>query len=266
MNRKLIYLVVSIAGIAISSIAIMQNQTVFGQDAVQDIDSRKNILYNAKFVCGTVFDKGPIRPGHYDTDISIINKMSFKIPYYWNAIINDGQTSHAVLKSIGGEEATGIICEDIKKMIGKESEEKVMEGFVSIRIPTEYDPSNPSTAVIQNDTNPLDVQVFYTANALDTLPHEVSLEKISFYVLEDTTGKIPSDMIRTVLDVTLPTAIAKVEKTDLKVKQILSKEYNIQEEEFDKIKIRIKNVSIGVGSMIDDHAISLTIVKPQISN
>lgn len=246
-------------------VVLLQNQTVFGQKTSHDIESGKSILYNAKFVCGTVFDKGPIRPGHYDTDISIINKMNAKITYYWNVIENDGQTSHAELKSLDEEEATGIICKDIKELIGK-SDDKVIEGFVSIRVPTEYDPSNPNTSTIQSDTNPLDVQVFYTANALDTLPHDVSLEKISFYVLEDKTGKIPSDMIRTVLDVTLPTTLAKVEKTELKVKQILAKEFNIQDKELDQIKIRIKSISIGVGSMIDDHAISLTIVKPQISN
>lgn len=259
------FLIISILSSSLIGIVLLQNQSVFGQKTTQDIDGGKSVLYNAKFVCGTVFDKGPIRPGHYDTDISIINKMNFKITYYWNVIINDGQTSHAVLKSVNSEEATSIICKDIKELVGK-TDDKIIEGFVSIRIPTDYDPSNPSSATIQSSSKPIDVHVFYTANALDTLPHEVSLEKISFYILEDKTGKIPQDMIKTVLDVTLPTTIAKVEKTDLKVKQILAKEFGLEENEFEQIKIRIKNVSIGVGSMIDDHAISLTIVEPEISN
>jgi len=105
--------------------------------------------------------------------------------------------------------------------------------------------------------------VFYTANALDTLPHEVIFEKISFYILNDTTGKIPDEMIRTILDVTLKSEINQISNTEFKIKKILSETYDIDESELSQIKIRVKDVSIGVGSMIDDHAISLSILKPQ---
>jgi len=110
----------------------------------------------------------------------------------------------------------------------------------------------------------LDVQVFFTANALDTLPHEVVLEKISFYILHDDTGKIPKNMIKTVLDVTLESKLNVISDSERKVKEILSPTYGISENDFDKIEIRIKNISVGVGSMIDDHAISLSIIKPQM--
>ena len=71
-------------------------------------------------------------------------------------------------------------------------------------------------------------------------------------------------MIKTTLDVTLESKLNVISDTERKVKEILSSTYDISENEFDKIEIRIKNVSIGVGSMIDDHAISLSIVKPQV--
>ena len=41
----------------------------------------------------------------------------------------------------------------------------------------------------------LEVQAFYTANALDELPHEVFVDKIMFSILNDTSGKIPHEVI-----------------------------------------------------------------------
>ena len=38
----------------------------------------RNLTYNVKFECGTISgDEGPLRPGHYDTDIGILNKQDF---------------------------------------------------------------------------------------------------------------------------------------------------------------------------------------------
>jgi hypothetical protein len=70
--------------------------------------------------------------------------------------------------------------------------------------------------------------------------------------------------MKTTLDITLDSKLNVISDTERKVKKILSSTYDISENEFDKIEIRIKNISIGVGSMIDDHAISLSIVKPQV--
>jgi len=38
------------------------------------------VTYTPKFICGSVSsDEGPVRPGHYDTDISILNKQDYPI-------------------------------------------------------------------------------------------------------------------------------------------------------------------------------------------
>ena len=71
-------------------------------------------------------------------------------------------------------------------------------------------------------------------------------------------------MIKTPLDVTLESKLNVISDTERNVKERLSSTYDISENDFDKIEIRIKNISIGVGSMIDDHAISLSIIKPQV--
>ena len=241
--------------------------TIFAQE--NEISNRENndITYVAKFVCGSINgDEGPLRPGHYDTGISITNKQLSKVSFLWLATVNDGPTSHSTLMTLDHQKSTGLDCRDIKKVVGLENSTSVSEGFVFVTIPQDYNLANPNTVIqySSNDINLLDVQVFFTANALDTLPHEVVMEKISFYVLHDDTGKIPTNMIKTTLDVTLESKLNVISDTEKKVKEILSTTYGISENDFDKIEIRIKNVSLGVGSMIDDHAISLSILKPQL--
>ena len=61
-----------------STVATFTN-TPSGINSV-DVDPIRNITYTAKFVCGSVFgNEGPLRPGHYDTDVSILNKQNFPI-------------------------------------------------------------------------------------------------------------------------------------------------------------------------------------------
>jgi hypothetical protein len=240
--------------------------TVFAED--KEISANdQDIKYVAKFVCGTIADdNGPLRPGHYNTDISITNKQLSTTSFLWNVSENDGSTSHSTLITLDYQKSTGLDCRDIKKVLGLVNNTRLVEGFVFVSVPQNYNLVNPSTVTqySSDDINLLDVQVFFTANALDTSPHEVVIEKISFYITNDETGKIPKNMIKTSLDVTLESKLNVISDTEKKVKELLSLTYNISENEFDKIGIRIKNVSVGVGSIIDDHAISLSIVKPQI--
>ena len=117
-----------------------------------------------------------------------------------------------------------------------------------------------------SDVNVLDVQVFYTANALDTLPHEVIVDKISFYIIQDESGKIPSNMMQKTLDISVPSGLNQISDTEKKVKDALAKQYSLSDDDLTKIAIRIKDVSVGVGVLIDDHAISLSTVKPQLGS
>ena len=268
MNHFSIYnyaiLIFIISFLTISPIYL---DTIFAEDKAIPNNNNSDITYVAKFVCGSIVDdNGPLRPGHYNTDISITNKQLSKISFFWTVSVNDGPISHSTLMTLDHQKSTGLDCRDIKKVIGLENNTSQVGGFVFITIPQNYDLANPNTVTqySSENINLLDVQVFFTANALDTLPHEVVLEKISFYIINDETGKIPKYMMKTTLDVTLQSKLNVISDTERKVKEILSSTYNISENESDKIEIRIKNISIGVGSMIDDHAISLSIVKPQV--
>lgn len=230
----------------------------------------KDITYTAKFVCGSVFgSEGPLRPGHYDSDISIFNRQNFPITILWNAVINDGTSSNAIIKKLEPETSTGIVCKEIRQLFDDNSE-KIVEGFVIIRIQLDSVISSEGDTLIRNlsasEINLLDVQVFYTANALPTLPHEIIVDKISFYIIQDGTDKIPKEMMRKPLDVSIPSGLNEISNTEDRIKDILAEKYNLVEEDLTKIVLRIKDVSVGVGALIDDHAISLHVVTPQANS
>jgi hypothetical protein len=235
-------------------------------------NSIQNITYTAKFVCGSIFgDEGPLRPGHYDTDISILNKQNFPIKLLWNVVVNDGPSSNAIIKNLESETSTGIVCKQLRELLDVgDNNEKLIEGFVIVRIQLDSILETSGDRVLRNisesEINLLDVQVFYTANALPTLPHEVIVDKISFYIIQDKSGKIPNEIIRKPLDVSIPSQLNEISNTEVRIKNILAETYDLSAADMDKIVLRIRDVSVGVGSLIDDHAISLHAVKPQASS
>ncbi|MGQ0606554.1 MAG: hypothetical protein ACT4OD_06385 [Candidatus Nitrosotenuis sp.] len=259
MNRHVVFGAIC-AFLLFSSIGFTNAQTT---NQIQDI------VYAAKFVCGSIpDDTGPLRPGHYDTSINILNKKGYQVGLVWTVVINDGPTSNAIYKNLEPENSTGMDCRDLKEIFAIDTKE-LAEGFVIIKIPVSSLRGFNNEQVVldytQDTINVLDVQVFYTANALDTLPHEIAEEKISFYIIQDQTDKIPKEVFRKLLDVTIPSALNQITDTEEKVKSVLAKKYDLNKKDLDKVVVRIKSISIGVGALLDDHAVSLHVVKPQIN-
>lgn len=226
------------------------------------------IMYTAKFECGSIFaGEGPLRPGHYDTDVSIFNKGGSESTMFWNVVVNDGPSSNAVLVNLGSENATGITCQDVRRILDNYND-NFLEGFIIINVPFDSVLQPSKGAVISNEnynTDPLEVQVFYTANDLDTLPHEVVVDKIVFYIIQDGTGKIPTNMIRQTLDISVPSTLNQLSNTEDRVKEILANQYNLTSDDLPKVVVRIASVNVGVGVLIDDHAISLSTVRPEFA-
>jgi hypothetical protein len=228
-----------------------------------------NIIYNVKFECGTISgNEGPLRPGHYDTDIGILNKQDFAVKIQWSVTANDGRNTNSVLRTLQPQGVTGIVCKDLRQVLG--NNQSFVEGFAIVNVPVEPgllgSLSGGTTALGRaEDINILEVQAFYTANALDELPHEVLVDKITFAIANDTSGKIPQTMMKKILDVTLPSAINEISDPESKVKQTLAEKYALSEQELAGLEIEIQGVSVGVGTMIDDHAISLSKVTPEAS-
>jgi hypothetical protein len=229
----------------------------------------RNIVYNVKFECGTISgDEGPLRPGHYDTDIGIFNKQDFAVKIQWSATANDGRNTNSILKTLQPQSSTGIVCKDLRQVLG--SNQSFVEGFAIINVPVEpglLGSLSGGTAVFgrSEDINILEVQAFYTANALDELPHAVLVDKIAFAIVNDTSGKIPAEMIGKILDITVPSAMNEISDPEEKVKDALVEKYALSDQERAGLEIQVQSVGVGVGTMIDDHAISLSKVTPQAS-
>ena len=230
----------------------------------------RNLTYTVKFECGTISgSEGPLRPGHYDTDIGILNKQEFPVKVMWSAALNDGNNTNSILRTLQPQGSTGIVCNDVREVLG--NDQRFVEGFVIINVPLEpglLATLSEGTVILGRtieDINMLEVQAFYTANALAELPHQSYVDKITFAILNDTSGKIPIPMIGKTLDITVSSEINQVSDPEMKVKSALAETYGLSEQELQALEVDIRDVSVGVGTMIDDHAISLSTVLPQAS-
>ena len=231
----------------------------------------RNLTYNVKFECGTISaDEGPLRPGHYDTDIGILNKQDFAANIQWSVTANGSRNTNSIIRMLDPQESTSIVCKDLHNILG--NDQSFVEGFVIINVPLEpglLSSLSDGTQVLgrnfEDINSLLEVQAFYTANALDKLPHEVLVDKIMFSILNDTSGKIPREMIDKNLDISVPSSLNEMSDTEMKIKEILAEKYALSAQELANLQVAIKSLSVSVGSMIDDHAISLSTVMPQAS-
>jgi hypothetical protein len=269
-QRDLLPQAVTISGQ--NSESVVFGTTLSGQsdDTRQNIES---IQYLAKFECGTIVgSEGPLRPGHYDTDIGIFNKQDFTVRITWSAIPHDSVGTNAILKTLEPETSTSIVCRDLRDVIGKTSRDFV-EGFALIEVSLDDrllgSVSGGGIDVIENraedSIDVLDVQVFYTANALEDLPRAILVDKITFAITSnDTSAKIPGLMIGKTLTIAVPSNAGEISDPVQSVRDALAQKYDMTAQEASALDIEVKGVDIGVGTMIDDHAISLSKVRPQV--
>ena len=231
----------------------------------------RNLTYNVKFECGTISgEEGPLRPGHYDTDIGILNKQNFAAKIQWSVTANGSRNTNSIISMLEPQGSTSIVCKDLQNILG--NDQRFVEGFVIINVPLEpglLASLSDGTQVLGRDfediNSLLEVQAFYSANALDELPSQVLVEKIMFSILNDTSGKIPGEMIGKTLDITVPSNLNEMSDIEMKVKDILAEKYALSPQELANLQIAIESSNVSVGTMIDDHAISLSTVMPQAS-
>jgi hypothetical protein len=246
-----------------------------GQQQKQNLQNRtspiRNLTYYVKFECGTISgDEGPLRPGHYDTDIGILNKQDFAANIQWSITANNSRNTNSIIRVLEPQGSTNIVCKDLQSIIG--NDQRFVEGFVIINLSLEpgllaslSDGTQVLGRNLEDTNNLLEVQAFYTANALDTLPHEVLADKITFALVNDTSGKIPLEMINKTLDITVSSSLNNISDPQTKVKDALAEKYGLSTQELANLQIAIQSVSGSIGSIIDDHAISLSSVMPQAS-
>jgi hypothetical protein len=262
-------------GVAIFNNIVLQESEQQQQQQQQEVQNRtspiRNLTYYVKFECGTISgDQGPLRPGHYDTDIGILNKQDFAAQIQWSVTANNTKNTNSIIRMLEPQGSTNIVCKDLQNIIG--NDQRFVEGFVIITLPLEpgllaslSDGAQILGRNFEDMNNLLEVQAFYTANALDELPHEVLVDKITFAIVNDTSGRIPLEMINKTLDITVPSSLNEISDPEIKVKEVLAEKYGLSTQELANLQLEIRSVSGSVGTMIDDHAISLSTVLPQPS-
>ncbi len=260
------------------------------------IASRSNSLeYNARVLCGTIVgEDGPLRPGRYDSDINIFNRQNFPVSFFWKVVLSsdlkdekqkqEEQNSNFILLALSPGNSISISCNDIKQYLPAYSNRTTsntgfFEGVLTISI--ELDPSiqgalssslpnkeigersqliipSPSNQGSEPNANILSVDAIYTVNALEVASREIVLQLIEYSITnQDGSGKIPRDMISKILSVTVPIRTNETINPDKQVRDILMREYSLSAAESQNLDISIRNLSLGVGALDDNHAISL---------
>lgn len=257
-----------------NTIVDTKSKTQFPILAEQQNSSVKTVTYTPKFLCGNVTaSEGPVRPGHYDTDISILNKQVYPIKLLLNVIPNDGKSSNSIIKVLESESAMGITCKDIIPLVT--DTKNLTEGFVLLTLPISGnminafpDPNNPDASILRSidelQANLIEVQVFYTANALPQLPSEMIFNKIDFRIMSDPSGKIPQTFLSKLLEVTLTANTDQVYDQVSRVKSLLKDRFNLSDSEMNAINIQIEKSEIDSLFTKDDHAISSSRLNPNI--
>ena len=232
------------------------------------------ISYTPKFVCGAISSNdGPLRPGYYDTDISIFNKQNYPIKLLWNVVVSDGPSSNAIIKQLSAETSTKISCSDLKILISNNS--NFLEGFIVILLPISGnilsafpDPSGNGVSILRPVDNAnedlIDVQVFYTANALPNLPQNIITENVVFQIKADPSNKIPRTFLNRELETSFVSDPYKVYDPENRTKMILAKEHGMSGIEVNNLKIKINRTDVITSYQQDDHAISSSRINPDI--
>lgn len=260
----------------INDTLVLDTKSNFQSPVLPDLKnySVKTVTYTPKFLCGNVSsNEGPVRPGHYDTDISILNKQDYPIKIFWNVIPNDGNSSNSIIKILKPESSTGITCKDILPLVT--ISKNLLEGFVLLSLPISDgmisafpDPNNPQVSILRSvneqQTNLIDVQVFYTANALPQLPSEMLFSKVDFRILNDSSGKIPKALLGQVLEVTLISSTNQIYDQLSRINSVLKERFGLSDSEINATSIKIEDSSIDALFPPDDHAISSSRLSPNI--
>lgn len=231
--------------------------------------------YTARFICGTITgEEGPLRPGRYNSDINIFNRQSFPISFFWKAVAasqeEEQSDSNFRIRSLEPGGSISLSCKDIQASIpayANDTGEKFFEGIMTINVDLDSSVigsiSSSREGILgtiseEESLNVLSVDAIYTVNALKVASREIVLQLIEYSInKEHESGKIPKDIISKILSVTVPIRTNETINPDQQVRNVLMKEFSLDLEESKRLDITIRNLSLGVGALDDNHALSL---------
>lgn len=255
-----------------------------------------SIEYNARYFCGTIVGQdGPLRPGRYNSNINIFNRQPYPVSFLWNAVPSltlqpSKETSGSSidsssftadtsfrLQTLAPRNSISLSCKDFVPSFTLYSNttdgiDRFIEGVSTISI--DLDPSiqaaisSSSTGVVvsqpsgeatsEPSTNVLSVDAVHTVNALEVPSREIVLQLVEYTInRQDIDGKLPAEIISKPLSITVPIKTNQIVNPDAQVRDIISGEYSLNATEKQGLDITIRNLSLGVGALDDNHAISL---------
>ena len=161
-----------------------------------DKSNTHTIDYYARFNCGTINNEnGPLRPGKYDSDITIFNKQNFPLTVIWKPIeINQVNKNNFQALTIQPQSIVNINCAKISPYSSLENSslnKAFMEGVALIRISTDNGQlmnnflNNQGTSVLINNQqlgDLVNVDVLHTVNTLSGLKRESLYLKVDFSI------------------------------------------------------------------------------------
>jgi hypothetical protein len=231
--------------------------------------------YTSRFICGVITgENGPLRPGRYNTDINIFNRQNFPVSFLWKATVNGDNREHNYnIQNLGQGRSTSIDCTQILSSIpnvGNSTSEKYFEGALTINV--NLDPSILSAisssksgvaGIISGSeaTSVLSVDAIYTVNALKVSSREIVLQLVE-YTINNRSNKIPSDMVSKILSLAVPIETNETIDPVKQIRSVLAREFSLTPTEAAGLDITVRGLSLGVGALDDNHALSLERINP----
>ena len=251
---------------------------IFAQTNTNNSNSQTADYY-ARFNCGTIDnDNGPLRPGKYDSDITIFNRQSFPLTIIWKPIgIDQENKANFQTINIQPESIVNINCAKIFSSSSIQNSilnNKFIEGIVLIRINTDNGQltnnflNNQGSSIIIDSKqlgNLINVDVLYTVNTLSDLNKQVFYLKVDFSIShqnEKINGQNEKDNLTTIFPITPNSIINPVAS----VKDILNKNSTSNYKLSNNTTIRILNTQLLTNTFTDNHALTFQKILPLIAN
>ena len=242
-----------------------------------DLENYKTVNYYARFNCGTISDdSGPLRPGKYDSDITIFNKKSYPITVIWKAIAIDQQVKNNFnILNIPSENIANINCAKIFPIQDNNTtnsihtlSKKFTEGIIKLEISVDNGLlvnnflNNQQASIILNESeigNLINVDVLHTVNTLDDLNKEVVYLKADFSIPAKDKNKINNF-----------TAVFHINSDEIIdplsiIKKKISENNTNEKIDINASEILLKDTEIISDTLTDNHALTVQRVDPIIS-
>ncbi len=237
----------------------------------------QTVEYYARFNCGTINDdKGPLRPGIYDSDITIFNKKNFPLSIIWKAIeINQENQNNFKITNLQPESVTNINCAKIfpSQIAGETNlQNRFIEGILLIRINTDNGQlinnffNNQGQSIIVNKEelgDLVNVDVLHTVNTLSDLNKEAFYLKIDFSLEQQGNKQLNDDLENNF------TAIFQIEPNKVinpieLIKQAINKNNNTNTQlaAANNTVIKIAKSETFSNSYTDNHALTFQKINP----